>query len=152
MGSLRSVALPRRRKPAKGGMEALAGQIRRPKVGRRPKEGRNPKVEGRNKSEPPSGFGFRTSKLSGKCRLVAIVCTDAATERGHSCPLPERSQPRSGQIGPIGRSLAPPPERRIHLAARRAALGLPDESDVPIGIAARLGGCARMRPVLWGEF
>jgi hypothetical protein len=38
MGSLRSLALPRRRKPAKGGMEALAGQIRRPKVGRRPKQ------------------------------------------------------------------------------------------------------------------
>ena len=38
--------------------------------------------------------------------------------------------------------LAPPPERRVYPAARRAALGLPDESGVPIGIAARLGGNA----------
>jgi len=41
-----------------------------------------------------------------------------------------------------GRILAPPPERRIYPAARRAAPGLPDESGVPIGLAARLmRGC-----------
>jgi hypothetical protein len=37
------------------------------------------------------------------------------------------------------RILTPPPERRIHPAGRRTALGLPDESGVPIGMAARLG-------------
>jgi hypothetical protein len=42
--------------------------------------------------------------------------------------------------------LTPPPERRIHPADRRAALGLPDESGVLIGIAARLGGGVRMCP------
>jgi hypothetical protein len=46
-----------------------------------------------------------------------------------------------------GRILTPPPERRIHPAGRRAALGLPDESGVPIGIAARLGGGVKMRPL-----
>jgi hypothetical protein len=44
------------------------------------------------------------------------------------------------------RILTPPPERRIHPAGRRAALGLPDESGVPIGMAARPGGGVRMRP------
>ena len=43
--------------------------------------------------------------------------------------------------------LTPLPERRIHPAGRRAALGLPDESGVPIGMAARIGGGVRMRPV-----
>src|ERR1035441_443432 len=47
---------------------------------------------------------------------------------------------------PRGRILTPPPERRIHPAGRRAALGLPDESGVPIGIAACHGGGVRMRP------
>jgi hypothetical protein len=46
-----------------------------------------------------------------------------------------------------GRILTPPPERRIHPADRRTALGLPDESGVPIGVAARLGGGVRMRPL-----
>jgi hypothetical protein len=45
-----------------------------------------------------------------------------------------------------GSILTPPPERRIHPADRRAALGLPDESGIPIGIAAHLGGGVRMRP------
>ncbi|MCX6928006.1 MAG: hypothetical protein NT154_33070, partial [Verrucomicrobia bacterium] len=41
---------------------------------------------------------------------------------------------------------APPTERRIHPAARRVAQGLPDESGVPIGTAARLGGGIWKRP------
>jgi hypothetical protein len=45
-----------------------------------------------------------------------------------------------------GRILIPPPERRIHPAGRRTALGLPDESGVPIGRPASLGGGVRMRP------
>jgi hypothetical protein len=49
------------------------------------------------------------------------------------------------------RILTPPPERRIHPADRRAALGLPDESGVPIGIAAHLGGGVRMRPIPYSE-
>jgi hypothetical protein len=44
------------------------------------------------------------------------------------------------------RFLTPPPDRRTHPAGRRTALGLPDESGVPIGIAARLGGGVSMRP------
>ena len=39
----------------------------------------------------------------------------------------------------VGRILIPPPERRIHPADRRAVLGLPDVSGVPIGIAVQWG-------------
>jgi hypothetical protein len=46
-----------------------------------------------------------------------------------------------------GRILTPPPERRINPAALVRLAGLPDESGVPIGMAARLGGGVGMRPL-----
>ena len=52
----------------------------------------------------------------------------------------------SGSRGASGRSLTPPPERRIYPAALRRLTGLPDESGVPIGMAARLGGGVGLRP------
>jgi hypothetical protein len=52
----------------------------------------------------------------------------------------------SGSCGASGRILTPPPERRIHPAALVRLAGLPDESGVPIGMAARLGGGVGMRP------
>jgi len=39
--------------------------------------------------------------------------------------------------------LLTPPERRIHPAGRRTALGLPDESGVPIGMAVARGNQGR---------
>ena len=51
----------------------------------------------------------------------------------------------SGSRGARGRFLTPPPERRIHPAALMRLAGLPDESGVPIGMAARLGGGVGMR-------
>src|ERR1035438_1992923 len=45
-----------------------------------------------------------------------------------------------------GRTRAPPPERRIHPAAPVRLAGLPDESGVPVGMAASLGGGIRGRP------
>jgi hypothetical protein len=54
-----------------------------------------------------------------------------------------------GKTVGFGRILTPPPERRIHPAGRRTALGLPDKSGVPIGMAARLGVGVRMRPLVF---
>jgi hypothetical protein len=45
-----------------------------------------------------------------------------------------------------GRILTPPPERRIYPAAPVLLARLPDESGVPVGRAASLGGGVRMRP------
>jgi hypothetical protein len=44
------------------------------------------------------------------------------------------SKRKAAQSAKPGGIRIPPPERRIHPAGRRAALGLPDESGVPIGI------------------
>jgi hypothetical protein len=40
--------------------------------------------------------------------------------------------------------LTPPPERRIYPAAPVPLARLPDESGVPVGMATRLGGGAKM--------
>ena len=55
-------------------------------------------------------------------------------------------QPVADRTSWIGRILRPPPERRIHPAALVRFADLPDESGVPIGMAACLGGGVGMRP------
>jgi hypothetical protein len=47
--------------------------------------------------------------------------------------------------------LTPPPERRIHSAGILQLASLPDESGVPLGMAARHGGGVGMRPETGGR-
>ena len=53
---------------------------------------------------------------------------------------------REGKQAGTGRILTPPPERRVYAAAPVPLARLPDESGVPGGVAARLGGGAEVRP------
>ena len=54
---------------------------------------------------------------------------------------------REGKQAGTGHILTPPPERRVYPAAPVSLARLPDESGVPVGVAARLGGGAEIRRV-----
>jgi hypothetical protein len=94
----------------------------------------------------------------GECRMQNDECRMAdgrGPARSKHGRFGETSLPHRVGIASLmqqcrcgGRNLAPPPERRINPAAPVPLARLPDESGVPVGVAAHLGGGAEMRPAV----